>query len=512
MPKQKFFITTAIPYVNAPPHIGHALEFVQTDIIARWHRLIGDDVFFLSGTDENAQKNVLAALAKNIPTQKLVNDNSLLFKDLLKTLNISNDDFIRTSVDKQHRAGAIKIWEACQKSGDIYKKLYSGLYCIGCEAFITEKELVDGQCSEHLKKPELVSEENYFFKLSKYGDVLKKILISDTLKIIPESKKNEMLAFIDAGLEDFSVSRPAERVKGWGISVPDDKSQIMYVWFDALTNYITALGFASNSKSFNKYWPADVHVIGKGITRFHAIYWPAMLFSAHVTPPKSLFVHGYVTVNGQKISKSLGNVIDPIEMVKKYGVDGVRYFLLRNISPVNDGDFSESSLVETTNADLADGLGNLLQRTCVMVQKYFDSNIPTPDVFTEKEKSLISAVEIFEEVHKLMNDFEWNRAAEKIMGAVHQCNKYVTETEPWKLAGSDKKRLATVLYVLVESLRIFSILLAPFIPSAAARIAHQLGQKLGTLKNVQFKKNTKGKINAPQILFEKLQYKNDKTN
>ncbi|MBI4141654.1 methionine--tRNA ligase, partial [Candidatus Woesearchaeota archaeon] len=482
MPKKKFFITTAIPYVNAPPHIGHALEFVQTDVIARWHRLKGDDVFFLSGSDENAQKNVLAAAEKNVDVKLLVEKNSDLFKELLKTLNISNDDFIRTSVDKKHSAGAIKIWKACEKSEDIYKKSYSGLYCIGCEAFITEKELVDGKCAEHLKTPEIVSEENYFFRLSKYQKLLKELISSDKLKIVPESRKNEMLSFIDAGLADFSVSRPAERMKGWGIPVPDDKSQIIYVWFDALTNYITALGFANNSQMFKKFWPADVHVIGKGITRFHAIYWPAMLLSAKVAMPKSLFVHGYITVNGQKISKSLGNVIDPVEIVKKYGADSVRYFLLRHISPFNDGDFSESALVKSSNADLADGLGNLLQRTCVMVHKYFSGVIPKPVKFTDKEHALIKAVSIFDDVDKLMNNFEWNRALERIFESVHRCNKYVTETEPWKI--SDKKRLATVLYVLIESLRIFSILLSPFIPFSAEKISAQLGQKHCAFKNI----------------------------
>ncbi|MBI4140796.1 methionine--tRNA ligase, partial [Candidatus Woesearchaeota archaeon] len=467
-----------------------------------WHRLKGENVFFLTGTDENAQKNVLAAADKNTSPQKLVDANSLLFKDLLETLNISNDDFIRTSVDKLHRAGAIKIWNACQKSGDVYKKSYAGLYCIGCEAFITEKELVDGKCSEHLKSPEQISEENYFFRLSKYEKVLKELIVSDKLKIVPESRKNEMLSFIDAGLEDFSVSRPAERMKGWGIQVPDDKSQIMYVWFDALTNYISALGFAKNSSKFKKYWPADVHVIGKGITRFHAIYWPAMLLSAGVALPKSLFVHGYVTVNGQKISKSLGNVVDPVVVAKKFGVDAVRYFLLKQVSPFNDSDFSEAALVEATNADLADGLGNLLQRTCVMLQKYFGGVIPKPDKFTEKDNALVRAVSIFDEVNTLIDKYEWNRAAEKIIEAVHQCNKYVAETEPWKI--DDKKRLATVLYVLVESLRIFSILLAPFIPFAAEKISVQLGQKKVLFKSVSFRKTTNGKIRIPEILFQKI--------
>lgn len=505
MPKQKYYITTAIPYVNAPPHIGHALEFIQTDVLARWHRLKGEDVFFLSGSDENAQKNVLSAQEKNISVQELVGKNSDLFKNLLKELNVSNDDFIRTSVEKKHSDGATKIWLACNASGDIYKKAYSGLYCVECEAFVTEQELVDGKCVDHLKAPQQVSEENYFFKLSKYQEKLLELLSSDKLKVIPESRKNEMISFIKAGLADFSVSRPADRVKNWGIQVPDDKSQIMYVWFDALTNYITALGFAKDGKKFKKYWPADVHVIGKGITRFHAIYWPAMLLSAGVELPKAIFSHGYVTLNGQKISKSLGNVIDPSYVIQKYGVDKVRYFLLRQISPFDDGDFSESALIETTNADLADNIGNLLQRTCVMIEKYFGGEIPKPGRFGDKEKKAVKAVSIFNEVDELMNKFEWHRAIEKIMDAVRHCNKYVNETEPWKLAETDKVRLGTVLYVLVESLRILSIFLYPFIPASAEKMAQQLNVKLGGFKKLKFKKSTKGKIKAPEILFPKVE-------
>lgn len=504
MPKKKFYITTAIPYVNAPPHIGHALEFVQSDVIARWHRLKGEDVFFLSGSDENAQKNVLAALEKNVSVHDFVRKNSYLFMDLLKALDISNNDFIRTSAEKKHRDGAVKVWNACMKSGDIYKKSYTGLYCVGCEAFVTEKDLVDGKCPEHAKAPQEVSEENYFFRLSKYQKQVEDSIVSGRLGIIPETRKNEMVSFIRAGLEDFSVSRPAERTKNWGIQVPGDKTQIMYVWFDALTNYITALGFAQEGKLFKKYWPVDAHVIGKGIARFHAIYWPAMLLSAGVELPRSLFVHGYVTVNGQKISKSLGNVINPGEIIKKYGADNVRYFLLRQISPFNDGDFSESALVETVNADLADGLGNLVQRTCVMLEKYCNGQIPKPGKFSDKEDALVNAVSIFEEVDVLMQKFEWNRAAEKIIGAVHQANKYVNETEPWKLAKTDQKHLATALYVLIECLRIFSTLLSPFIPSSAENISRQLGQKLGNFKTVAFKKTTGGKIKTPVILFPKL--------
>jgi len=309
---KKFYITTAIPYVNAAPHVGHALEFVQTDVIARYHRLLGEDVHFQSGSDDNALKNVQAAEEKKIPVEKFVKQNSDKFYQFKNEniLNISFDDFIRTT-EKRHIDGAQALWKACKKE-DIYKKKYKGLYCLGCEVFLTEKDLVDGKCPEHKKKPEIVEEENYFFRLSKYQDWLEKLISSDKLKIIPKTRKNEVLAFIRRGLEDFSISRTKERAHGWGVPVPGDPNQIIYVWFDALANYITALDWHKKGKLYQKYWPADVHVIGKGITRFHAIYWPVMLKSADIPLPKSEFVHGYITVEGEKISKSLGNIIDPL--------------------------------------------------------------------------------------------------------------------------------------------------------------------------------------------------------
>src|SRR3990172_6810474 len=319
MPKNRFYVTTAIPYVNAAPHIGFAFEIVQADAIARYHRSIGDDTFFLTGTDENALKNVQSAEKSGIPVQKFVDQNSQRFEDLKGALNLSFDDFIRTT-EERHVKGAQIFWEACNPD-DIYKKTYKGLYCVGCEEFKTPKELVEGKCPEHGTVPEEVEEENYFFKLSRYQKQLEKLIEKDELKIIPETRKNEVLSFVRSGLEDFSISRTQERAHGWGIPVPGDPSQTLFVWFDALTNYITALGYGGDGKKFKKYWkenPQRVHVIGKGILRFHAVYWPAMLLSARIPLPSEIFVHGYLTVEGQKISKSLGNVVDPYALVEKY--------------------------------------------------------------------------------------------------------------------------------------------------------------------------------------------------
>lgn len=330
----RWYITTAIPYVNAKPHLGFALEVVLTDAQARYHRLKGEDVRFLTGSDENSLKNVQAAEREGVTTRELVARNAAHFYALRDVLNLSFDDFIRTSVEQRHVAGVHKLWDACQRSGDIYKRSYSGLYCVGCEQFYAEDELEGGLCPEHRVRPELIEEENYFFRLSRYGDRLLDVIASDQLAIVPETRKNEVLSFIRGGLQDFSISRSQARARGWGIGVPGDPDQVLYVWFDALGNYITALDYAGEGEAYRRYWhdnPRRVHVIGKGITRFHAIYWPAILLSAGVPLPATIFVHGYLTVDGQKISKSLGNAIDPVTLVERYGIDATRYYLLREV-------------------------------------------------------------------------------------------------------------------------------------------------------------------------------------
>lgn len=460
MKKNRFYLTTAIPYVNAAPHIGFALEIIQADVLARYHRLIGDDTFFLTGTDENALKNVQSAEKAGVPVQKFVNQNSQRFRDLKSALNLSFDDFIRTTEDR-HVRGAQKLWEACVANGDIYKKKYRGLYCIGCEQFYTEKELVDGKCPEHGTVPEEIEEENYFFKLKKYEERLEEIIKSDELKIVPPTRKNEVLSFIRQGLEDFSISRSKKRAKGWGIPVPGDDSQIEYVWFDALSNYINALGYADNGENFKKYWLENenrVHVIGKGILRFHAVYWPAMLLSSGIPLPTEIFAHGYLTVEGQKISKSLGNVIDPFALAEKYGTDPVRYYLLSKFSPFEDGDFSEEKLKETYNADLANGLGNLVSRVAKLAEgKEFGHSLLAvkPGEFGGKPR--------FDQALEIL----WTKIAE--------LNKYVNDQKPWEKSGEELEKDLDYLVIRILNLTHF---LEPFLPETAEKIKKQFTGKI----------------------------------
>src|SRR3989338_11310750 len=364
---KKFYITTSIPYTNAPPHIGFAFEAIQADVVARYRRHLGEDVYFLAGTDEHGLKTKKEAELAGKTPEAFADEMSQKFRDLKGILNLSNDDFIRTTDKKRHWPAVKKLWEAIDKNGDVYKKKYKGFYCPGCEAFKTQKELVNGNCMIHQKPVEEIQEENYFFKLSKYLPEIKKLIKKDAIIITPETKKNEILGMIENGLDDISFSRSKE--KYWGWPVPGDDSQVFYVWQDALPNYISAIGYGTDEKKFKKYWPVDVHCIGKDIIKFHAIYWPAMLLSAGLDLPKSIFVHGFINVGGQKMSKSIGNVIDPFELVDMCGADAVRYFLLREISPTEDGDFTYEKFEQRYNADLAGGIGNLLARTITLAQK-----------------------------------------------------------------------------------------------------------------------------------------------
>ena len=353
---KKFYISTSIAYANAPPHLGFALELVQADVLTRYQRSLKKDIFFLTGTDEHGAKVVKAAERAPKTPKDFVDEISWKFKALAKVLDISNDDFIRTSDQKRHWPEVRKVWLKLKENGDIYKKKYQGLYCVGCEAFITKKDLADGKCRIHQKEPEVIKEENYFFRLSRYSKMITEILRMGKINIIPETRKNEMLSFVGQGLEDISFSRPRKDLK-WGIPVPNDETQTIYVWADALTNYLSG---AKNR------WPADIQCIGKDILKFHSLIWPGMLLSLGLPLPKVILVHGFITVAGQKMSKSLGNVIDPFELVKKYGTDAVRYFLLREIPPTEDGDFTYEKFEGRYNADLAKGLGNLAARVITM--------------------------------------------------------------------------------------------------------------------------------------------------
>ena len=462
------FISTAIDYVNASPHLGHAMEKIQADVIARYHRSLGDEVFFLSGTDENSLKNVQSADKEGMPIKDLVDKYYEKFHGLKQALNLSYDDFIRTT-EERHVKGAQKLWQQCNK--DIFKKKYKGLYCVGCEEFYKEQELENGLCPEHKKPLELVEEENYFFKLAQYQDKLKELISKGKIRIVPETKKNEILSFIDSGLEDFCISRSADRAKGWGIGVPDDPSQKIWVWFDALANYITALGYGSDDESkFKRFWQNNenkLHVIGKGITRFHAIYWPAMLLSADISLPRTIFIHGYITVNGQKMSKSIGNVVDPFELVKKYGTDSVRYFLLREIPALGDGDFTYEKLEKRYNDDLASGLGNLFSRVVAMVEKQGELKIK-PNEFTLKEVE-----ETKEKYREKIVCF--NEALAIIWELISSCDRYIDRERPWEIQDGEKKK--EVFSNLLFSLKNIAEMIYPFLPKTAEKMREQLGEE-----------------------------------
>jgi len=480
MKKKKFYLSTALPYVNYAPHAGFALEIIQADIIARHHRLLDEEVYFLTGTDENSLKNVQAAREEGIPVKKLVDRNAKRFYELKEALNLSFDDFIRTT-EQRHIKGAQKLWLACKK--DIYKKFYRGLYCVGCEAFYKESELENGLCPEHRKKPELVEEENYFFKLSKYQNQLRKIIENDEIKIIPKSRKNEVLSFINSGLEDICISRLAKRGQGWGIPVPGDPSQILWTWYDALSNYINAVGYSDNPKRFKKWWPADLHIVGKGVVRFHAVYWIAILLSAKIFLPKEIFVHGYLTSGGQKMSKSLGNVIDPFELVKKYGTDAVRYFLLREILPTEDGDFTYEKFEARYNADLASGLGNLVARVITLADKF---KIPAfakasafgrrsrlrPTKSAGKQNSKIIK-NTWDRYKKALDEFRLNEALISVWDLISFCDKHIEKERPWEKSEKQQLTINNLLFAIDN----IAQLLKPFLPETSEKIFKQLKTK-----------------------------------
>jgi len=460
---KKFYLSTAVPYVNYSPHAGFALEIIQADVIARYHRLLGEEIYFLTGTDENSLKNVQAAREEGIPVKKLVDRNAKKFYELKKALNLSFDDFIRTT-EKRHIKGAQKLWLACQK--DIYKKKYRGLYCVGCEAFYKESELVGGFCPEHREKPEWVEEENYFFKLSKYQNQLRKIIENDEIKIIPETRKNEVLSFIKSGLEDICISRLAKRGQGWGIPVPGDPSQILWTWYDALSNYINAVGYSDNLKRFKKWWPADLHIVGKGVIRFHAVYWIAILLSAKISLPKEIFVHGYLTSGGQKMSKSLGNVIDPFELVKKYGTDAVRYFLLREIPPTEDGDFTYEKFEARYNSDLAKGLGNLVARviTLAKISNFqFLKGGGWVGVQTIINKT-------WKDYKKALEEFKFNEALISIWDLISFCDRYIEKERPWEESKKQKEVISNLLFAISN----IAEMLKPFLPETSEKILEQI--------------------------------------
>jgi len=466
--KNKVFISASIPYVNAAPHLGHALEAVQVDVLARHFRekLGKDSVYLLWGSDENASKNVEAAEKAKTPIQKFVDKHSKEFYNLKDALNLSFDGFIKTSSVK-HKKGAQKLWNLCAK--DIYKKKYRGLYCTGCENFYRDKEFKNNICPYHNRDLEIFEEENYFFALSKYQKKLIKLIENDEYRIIPDFRKKEIFNFIRSGLEDFSISRPRDRTGGWGVSVPNDNTQIMYVWFDALANYITALGFEGNDRLYNDFWEGAkerIHVVGKDIIKFHAIYWPAMLLSAGVKLPTKIFIHGFITISGQKMSKTIGNIIDPVEIQKQYGTDPLRYYLLREIPTVKDGDFSIRRFEELYNADLANTLGNLISRVTNLCEK------------NGVEITNTHPIKLNEEISKLTENYQYSLALEKIWKKISQIDFDLNKNSPWNL---NQTEAVKYLKTCVTNIQMIVVNLKPYLPDTSDKILNSL---IGKIKKV----------------------------
>jgi methionyl-tRNA synthetase len=474
------YITTTIPYVNARPHLGHALELVQADVLARHRRSRGERVRFQAGTDDNSLKNVLAAQAAGVGVQEFVDANAAAFTGLAGPLSLSVDDVIRTSSDPRHRAGVERLWRACAASGDLYRRHYEGLYCVGCEQFYPTAELAGGRCPDHGTVPDLVAEENWFFRLSRYAAPLRALIADGTIRVEPAERRNEALALIDGGLADFSVSRSTERARGWGIPVPGDPGQVIYVWWDALGNYLTALGYAGDGADLARWWTGAsrrVHLLGKGVLRFHAIYWPAILLSAGEAVPTDLFVHSYLTDNGRKISKSGGAAADPYDLAAAYGTDAVRWWLLREVPRGADADFTVGRLVGRANDELANGLGNLVNRVIALIHRYLGGHGPAATSSTRDAALDEAAGNAPAAIAGALDDFDFRRATDAVWRIADEANRYVNRARPWELAKAGRTaELAGVLSSLLSACQAIGTDLAPFLPDAAARITRQCTQ------------------------------------
>jgi methionyl-tRNA synthetase len=482
-----FYVTTAIPYVNAAPHLGHALELVQADVLARHRRLRGQPVRFLTGTDENALKNVTAANAAGPDVSAFVAANADRFAQLRNVLQLSFDDFIRTSSDPRHAPGVEWLWRQSAARGDFYRRRYHGLYCQGCEQFYAPAELPAGLCPEHGIAPEAVTESNWFFRLSGYGAQVLHALESGRVRIQPTARLNEVLSFVRTGLQDISVSRPASRAAGWGIPVPGDPEQVVYVWWDALANYVTALGYGSDDQAYQQWWvdaAERVHVIGKGIVRFHAVYWLALLLSTGQPLPDAIFVHEYLTIDSAKLSKTAGNAVDPVELVERYGNDALRWWLLRDVASLGDTDFTEERLLTRYHQDLANDLGNLVNRTVSLVHRYRHGAISDHTATLEAGADLIQlCAALPASIDHALAVFDLRAATDAIRTVVSSANRLVEATKAWELARAEKagddvagEQLDAILTTLITSCRTLAHELTPFLPTGAAKLATLLGE------------------------------------
>ncbi len=472
------YITTAIPYVNGAPHLGFATELLQADVLARHARARGCRVWFQTGTDEHSLKNVRAAHSAGCAPTEFVRVNAAQFSALRGPLNLSYDGFVRTSADPRHRPAVERLWRACAAAGDLYRRRYRGLYCVGCEQFVTAADLVDGVCPEHGRRPELVDEDNWFFRLSRYQGHVERLLDSGRLHIEPAHEGRALRQFLATGLKDISVSRSATRAQGWGVPVPGDPEQVVYVWFDALTNYLSGLDYADDGPAFDRYWRGGgdrVHVLGKGVSRFHGVYWPAFLESAGLPAPTHLFVHAYVTVSGHKIGKSLGNALDPVALVARYGTDALRYFLLRYIRTTSDGDFREARLATAIDADLVGGLGNLVRRVTTLLARNAREPWRAPD--DDDARAIVEPLS--EDVDAEVSRFRLHRGLEAVFAAISKLNRWLTERAPWtEIRSRSEARRAAGLRTLkaaAEALRHVAHQLAPFLPTTSTRILNDLG-------------------------------------
>jgi methionyl-tRNA synthetase len=505
-----FYVTTPIYYVNDVPHIGHAYTTLAADVLARYRRIMGYEVFFLTGTDEHGQKVEKAANTAGETPLELADRVVKRFQSLWEKLGIEYTDFIRTTQER-HKKGVAHLFRKVLEKGDIYLGEYEDWYCTPCETFWTETQLIDGKCPDCNRPTEKLKEESYFFRMSGYQEELLAHIEANPDFIQPKSRRNEILSFVREGLRDLSVSRTTFN---WGIPVPDNPAHVVYVWFDALANYITALGYPDEGGNFGSYWPADVHLIGKDILRFHTVYWPTFLLSAGLPLPKKVFAHGWWTVEGQKMSKSLQNVVEPNMLIDRYGVDAVRYFLLREVPFGLDGDFSHAALVHRINSDLANDLGNLLNRSTAMINKYFAGIVQEPGEMEEIDRDFRSKTEaMVGQVGRSMEELAFSKALQAIWETVSAGNKYIDETAPWTLAKdpAQKGRLATVMYTLLESQRIVHILLSAFMPKTAAKALGYLGWEEAPneagLSWGGLKSGTK--ILKAEPLFPRIEEKND---